>query len=705
MRRLLIVATTCVLTAVGLAGQQPATHPVSIPDLLSLKQVAAPQLSPDGRSILYTTRSWENAAGANSQRKEARSHVWRVNTDGTSVRQLTFSDRGETAPHWSPDGRTISFLSSRDAGSSAAAGPDADGPVNQIWVMAADGGEARTLTDSKESVTAYAWSPDGKSIAYVARDPLSKDADDKRKRRDDSQVFEGDFRQSHLFTISTAAERGHADATELVHDATLTVRGEPTWSADSTRIAFSAAPTTMVRDDRADIYIVSASGHSSDAAHSAAEKITTNLGPDTDPVWSPDGATIAYASSPNTGKPLGDGIPLQRVGNEHLMLYDVATKRAKDASSPAFDLSPGPIRWSADSKRILFSVGVKTYRDLFAFDVATGQYTQLTRGLVAGLGSVGKDRIALVMDSSSQPDEIYVADMATLKADGSSFKKLTDANPHARAFALGKAEVVSWKSDNLMIEGVLLKPVDYQEGKRYPLLVVAHGGPTGAYSNGYRVGYGDGGQNFAGEGWAVLYPNPRGSSGYGEKFTQANFNDWGGGDYRDIMAGVDAMIARGVADPDKLAFEGWSYGGYMTAWVVSQTGRFKAAMMGAGITDLASMYSTNDIPNLLGTFFGGIPTKETLPLYQERSAITYVDRVTTPLLMLHGGSDQRVPIGQPMEYFRALKDRGKTVELVFYPREGHGFSEYYHQLDHMQRQHDWITRYTLGANGKKTTNQ
>jgi dipeptidyl aminopeptidase/acylaminoacyl peptidase len=698
MRRLSVVVAgvAFALAVASLAAGQAAARAVSIADLLSLKQVGSPRLSPDGRTILYTVRGWENAAGRDNQRKEARSHVWRVSTDGSGVRQLTFGERGETLPQWSPDGKTIAFVSPRDPGSGAASAPgEGDGPIAQLWTMPADGGEARKLTDSKESVSAYAWSPNGTTIAYVARDPLSKEADDKRKRRDDPQVFEGDFRQSHLFTIDVdAAAAGHADATELTHDAALVVRGDPTWSADSRRIAFSAAPTTMIRDDRADIYVLDV------AARSAPDKITTNLGPDTDPVWSPNGATIAFLSSPNTGTPLGDGIPLQHVGNEHLMLYDVATKKLKDAARSDFDLSPGALYWAADSRSIAFTTGVKTYREVFSYDVATGAYAQLTHERLASIGSVGKAGVALVVESSTEPAEIYFAESMR-----SAPKKLTDTNPHTRSFALGKTEVVSWKSDGHTIEGVLLKPVSYQEGKKYPLMVVAHGGPTGAHTNGYRIAYGDGGQNFSGEGWAVLYPNPRGSTGYGEKFSQANFNDWGGGDYRDIMTGVDAMIARGIADPDKLAFQGWSYGGYMTAWVVSQTTRFKAAMMGAGIPDLVSMYNTNDIPNYLGTFFGGIPSKQTLPLYIERSAITYIDRVTTPLLILHGGSDQRVPIGQPMEYFRALKDRGKTVELVFYPREGHGFSEYYHQLDRMQRQHDWITRYTLGATGKKTTDQ
>jgi dipeptidyl aminopeptidase/acylaminoacyl peptidase len=246
------------------------------------------------------------------------------------------------------------------------------------------------------------------------------------------------------------------------------------------------------------------------------------------------------------------------------------------------------------------------------------------------------------------------------------------------------------------VEGVLLKPVGYQAGRKYPLLVEAHGGPTGATNAGFKANWGSPGQVWAGQGWAVLYPNPRGSTNYGEKFTRANIMDWGGGDYRDIMTGVDDVIKRGIADSSKMAFEGWSYGGYMTSWVVSQTSRFKAARMGAGLSDLQSMYGTTDIPGYIGTFFSGIPTQKTLDFYRARSAITFVDNVTTPLLIQHGGSDQRVPTGQSMEFYRALKDRGKTVQLVFYPREGHGLAEYYHQFDKMQREFDWMTKYTLG---------
>ena len=279
-----------------------------------------------------------------------------------------------------------------------------------------------------------------------------------------------------------------------------------------------------------------------------------------------------------------------------------------------------------------------------------------------------------------------------------TFRKLTDTNPQIAELALGETEVVTWKSsDGAEVEGVLLKPVGYRAGTKYPTLVVAHGGPSGAYLNNNRLGGLEGGQVWAGKGWAVFYPNPRGSTNYGEKFLQANINDWGGGDYNDIMTGVDALVARGIADPDKLAHIGWSYGGYMTAWVITQTTRFKAAMVGAGLTNMWSMYGTNDIPSVLIAYFGGIPNAKTLPLYMARSAMTHIDKVTTPTLILHGANDERVPVGQAQELYRGLKDRGKPTELVFYPREGHGFTEYYHQLDRMNRIYDWVTRYTLGG--------
>jgi dipeptidyl aminopeptidase/acylaminoacyl peptidase len=618
---------------------------------------------------------------------ESRTRIWKVAASGaTPARQLTFGQRGDTQPQWSPDGRYISFLSARGASA------DDDPPRPQIYLMASDGGEAWRLSDAEEGVAAYAWAPDSARIAFVSQNPRPADVETAIKKRDDERVFEGDFRQSHLWVIEIAGRT----AGRLTEGTAFTVQGAPSWSPDSRRLAFTGRATPMLRDNRSDIYVA-------DVAANTVEKITTNPGTDGQPAWSPDGARIAFVSEIAAAPAIADGTLPSTVGHGRLMLFDVSAKTIKDASRADFDVDAGAPQWTADSRRILFTSGRRAFNEIFAFDVAAGTYAQLTTRRTLQIGSRSRDGqvYAVTQDSPMAPTEIFVTD-----AGFASFKAVTSTNPQAAAFALGESEVITWKgSDGLEIEGVLLKPVGYQAGRRYPLLTVAHGGPSGAFVNNYRVGGLEGGQLWAGDGWAVFYPNPRGSTNYGEKFLRANLNDWGGGDFRDIMTGIDALVARGVADPERLAHIGWSYGGYMTAWMITQTPRFKAAMVGAGLTNMWSMYGTNDIPNVLITYFGGIPDAKTLPLYNHRSAMTHVDKVTTPTLILHGSNDERVPIGQPMELFRALKDRGRTVELVFYPREGHGISEYYHQKDRLTRIHDWVTRYTLGDNGKKTTSQ
>jgi dipeptidyl aminopeptidase/acylaminoacyl peptidase len=690
MRRRLLTAAAVLCAATASASAQ--SRPVTVDDILSMKAVGSPAVSPDGTSVLYTVRQWES----DRDRMESRTHIWKVAVTGGLARQITFGERGESQPQWSPDGRYISFLAARVTGTrngnaSAAPANDDDQPRPQIYIMPSDGGEASPLTDAKEGVSAYAWAPNSSRIAYVATVPRSGEDEAAMRRRDDERVFEGDFRFQHIWTIDLASKA----ATAVTSGTAFTVLGGVSWAPDSARLVFTGRPTTMLRDNRTDVYLA-------DVSAARADKISTNPGPDLQPQWSPAGTHIAWLVEPGNPAPIGDGTIPSYIGHGHLSIYDVATKAIRDVASRDFDVDPGTPQWSVDGRQIFFTAGKRAYSEAFVFDVSSGKYSQLTQQKTLQYGSRSRDGkvIAVVMDTPRTPAEIYVTDPTF-----ASFRKLTDTNPQATSFALGETEVVTWKStDGFEVEGVLLKPVGYKAGMRYPTLVVAHGGPAGAYTNNSRLGGLEGGQLWAGQGWVVFYPNPRGSTNYGERFLKANVLDWGGGDYRDIMSGVDALIARGIADPDRLAHIGWSYGGYMTAWVVSQTNRFKAAMVGAGLTNMASMYGTNDIPNVLVTYFGGIPSKETMALYSARSAMTHIENIRTPTLILHGANDERVPTGQAYELFRGMKDRGRPTELVFYPREGHGITEYYHQKDRLTRIMDWVTKYTLSP-GKTTTQQ
>ena len=686
MRKSLAIAVLAVSFAVPSAAQ--TKRPAAFDDVLNIKAVQGATVSPDGKHAIYTVRKWVDE----QDRKEARTHIWRVATDGnTPARQVTFGERGDSQPQFSPDGKFISFVSSRGSAEAKA----------QVYLMPIDGGEAWKLTDAKESVSSYSWAPDSASIAYVATDPRSPEEEASIKKRDDERVFEGDFRYAHAWVIDVNTKQ----STRITEGTQWTVQGAPSWSPDGKQFVFGTAVTPMLRDNRRDVYMATVGQRASGPAgqqNATIEKLSTNWGSDGQPRWSQDGATIAWVGEPNTTAPMPDGTAHGVVMQQRLMLYDVKGKTIKDTLTPQFDSDAGNPVWTNEGKRVMFVTGKRAYTEAFAYDLTTGTYTQLSQKRTINGTSISKDgrTIVLTMDAPDAATEVYVTDPSF-----ANLKRLTNTNPQLAEVAQGETEVITWKSsDGVEVEGVLLKPVGFQAGRKYPTLVVAHGGPAGAYVNGFRLGGLEGGQVWAGKGWVVFYPNPRGSSNYGQKTLAANVNDWGGGDYKDIMTGVDALVARGISDPDKLAHIGWSYGGYMTAWVITQTSRFKAAMVGAGLTNMWSMYGTNDIPSVLIAYFGGIPNKQTLPLYLDRSAMSHIDKVTTPTLILHGANDERVPTGQAYELYRGLKDRGKPTELVFYPREGHGIGEYYHQKDRMERIYSWVTKYTLG-NGGNTTAQ
>ena len=648
-----------ILPLLLLLQQQPMTSE----DVMSLRSLGGISLSPDGHSVAYAVSAWDHS-GDNPAR---RSHVWLVSSEGGTPKQLTFGERSESSPRWSPDGKTIAFVTARG-------GPD---EKPQIWLLPTDGGEARVLTHAREGVESYSWSPDGTRIAYLSADST------KRKPHDDAVVFEQPTTRVHLWVAAVPSgelrEVAHGDFTLSM----LAIEGEPQWSPDGTRIAFVASPTGLLRDLRGTAYVATVATSTFEAIAPEFRAAPVGL---TQPVWSPDGRTLAFATFPQ-GKLQGDSIPEPVLNSGDIVLYDVASKQSRTIHDPTQPVTLSQLRWTSDGKSLVFVATDHVYQNVFAFDIASGHYRRVTSDRVIGSISVSRDesRVAFGMTTPTAPSDIYVSDLTF-----ASPKRVTTLNPQVGSIALGETEVVTYKNDGLALEGILIKPVGYVPGRRYPLLVEAHGGPTGTTVNDFKTN-----QVWAGRGWAVFMPNPRGSEGFGESFMRANINDLGGGDYRDIMAGVDELVRRGIADSSRMAFEGWSYGGYMTAWVVGHTGRFKAARMGAGISDLLSMYGTSEIAGYIGLFEGGRPSAATMAKYREQSPLSYADRVTTPLLILHGASDPRVPPGQAMEMYRALRDQGKPVELVLYPREQHALGEYAHQLDRMQRDSTWITRYTL----------
>lgn len=618
-------------------------------DLLKINAVSAPRISPDGSRVAYTVA--ETKMEKDKEWKTV-TQVWVVPTSGGKAMQYTRGEKSATAPEWSPDGTMIGFLSDREK----------DGE-RQVWMMMADGGEAWAVTSHKGGVTGFRFSPDGKRLILTAVDQPSKDEEDRKKVKDDTMVIDRDIKMTHLwlFDLDKKEDKRLTEGDYTVSD--------PQWSPNGTSIKYTTRPTPKADDaDLDNIWILT-------IASGEKKKITGDQGSSQNARWSPDGKWIAY-----------NGSERGTVSIDFLYVMPADGGPPRQLTTK-FDLSTGTPVWSRDGKKIYFSANRLEEIELFTADVATGKVEQVSRfGGSIGITEFSRDGKTFVgtMSSAKQPTELYL-----LSSNFALPKILTGHNAWLKDYALADSSVVAWKSkDGTEIEGVLTKPVGYQSGK-VPFLLNPHGGPTGASL----INWNGTVQVLAANGFAVLQPNFRGSTGKDLAFAQANKNTWGKGDYEDCMTGVDAMIANGIADPDRLGAFGWSYGGYMTFWILTQTDRFKAVSPGAGLTNIYSMYSQNDIQRYLRWFYSDKSPWDAQELYWDRSPMKYVNNVKTPTMIMHGQVDTRVPIAQAQEFYQALKERKVPVEFVVYPRENHGFTEPRHQMDRVRRYVKFFANY------------
>lgn len=621
---------------------------------MKFRDVGSVTVSPDGKLAAWTERE----AVMTEDKSEYRTHVFLGKTDGSWRIQLTRGDKSCNHPAFSPDGQYVLFASERSG-------------KNNVYRIGVRGGEAEQLTDWKGTLANFAMSPDGKFLVFSGRDE-DKEAEKRAKSKLDFKIVNDAPKNATLWIVALTGEFP-AKAEKLVdkdYHAT-----DFDWSPDSKTIAFVHRPRPEADFARkADIAEVEI--ETKTVRELAAEDVS-----ETSPRYSPDGRYLAFVRSL-----AARGIDGARLA---LLARDTGVIRLLPATH---DEQPSLTGWTPDSRALLFTEQRGTRRLLYRMPV-DGPPEALPPGVAGTLGAGAElnasgTHVGFTLESPVEPREAYVWAMAGPAV------RVSAANSHLARPPLGRTEVIRWKSkDGRTVEGLLTYPVDFAPGRKVPLLLNIHGGPSGVFGETF---IGSAGlypvAALAQKGIAVLRPNPRGSSGYGANVRQMVVQDWGGRDFEDLMSGVDHVIAMGVADPDKLAVMGWSYGGYMTAWTVTQTGRFRAAAIGAGITNHVSMYGTQDIPSVYEDYFGG-PPWQFRDVYRKSSPIEFIDRVTTPTLLLHGERDDRVPVTQAHEFHRALERRGVETKMIVYPRMPHGPTEPKF-LQHIAEQHlDWALRF------------
>jgi dipeptidyl aminopeptidase/acylaminoacyl peptidase len=649
MRLVLLLVGAVLLTAAPSAWT---------PELsLEFQTIGAVVPSADGKLVAWV----QTKPVVETERSEQVSQIWLAGADGSRRIQLTRGEHSSTTPQFSPDARYIYFLSSR-------------GGKNAIYRIRTAGGEAEPLSALKGAVSAFDLSPDGKHVAFTGYEPPADEEKAKKEKRD-FRVIDANPENHALYLIPAEPDadgkRNQKKLADKYHVAELR------WSPDSRSIAFSHWPAPLAdnwtRSDIAEVNI----------GTGAIQELAATGAAESQPFYSPDGRYLAYLRSEN---------PPRWPGNERIVLLTRNGGSARELPVTR-DEQPALLGWSKDSTHLYFLEAKGTRNALYSMPV-DGPPTVVYEPMRGAMGFGGQlnssgTHMGLAQETPEEPAEAFV-----LALGSGGPVRVSRANTDVPKPPMGRTEAVRWKSkDGTQVEGLLTLPVNYERGKRYPLVLNIHGGPAGVFSetftgrlSPYPLAA------FSARGWAILRPNPRGSDGYGREFRFANVNDWGGKDYEDDQAGVDQMIESGIADPDRLAVMGWSYGGFMTSWTITQTKRFKAAAIGAGVTNLWSFTGTADIPGFLPDYFGGEPW-DRIEAFQKHSPITYVRNVSTPTLIVHGEADDRVPLSQGYEFYHALQRQGVTTKMVVYPRQAHGPREPKFLLDLMHRHLDWMETY------------
>ena len=638
-----IVLIFLVVNIVLFAGVSVENAPVNDPkkevadwlETVKSRYLTDLQLSPDNRKVAFTV--------INPAEPKMPKNIWVLDIGKEKVRRFTTS-KSDSYPRWSPDGKILAFLSGREK-------------KRQIYLISMEGGEAEPLTQSKTGVQSFQWSPDGTHIAFLSTEPQTPEEEKQKKEKDDAIVVDTDDRNALLRIIDVKRKKVH----------TLTKNqwriSEYQWMPGGDRLILFAAdnPVKELWSNR--IFEIS-------MKDGEMNLIAAPAGPFSTMEISPDGKIIAYLGARIDG-------PIEY----DIFFQPVPGGPARNITGTCIDRSIMSFKWLNNSS--ILALARTGFSSTF-FTIGKNNKVKKIKSIKANpSGSfAGNTRVLVFVGQTSvDPPELWISKRLTAAKQVTCFHKKWDTTTFIQP------EILRYKSfDDTEIETALYKPKNYKNGGEFPLVVLVHGGPAGRFSHRFSKW----GQLLVSRGFVVLCPNIRGSTGYGYDFMVKNRHDWGGGDFKDVMAGVDFLIKKGIAHPERLGIGGWSYGGYMSAWAVTQTHRFKAAVSGAPMTDLAFEYGAeiNSI-NAYDTWYLGTPY-ENLDDFIKMSPMTYVKNVRTPTLILCGEDDQIDPIGQCKQFYRGLKRCGVDTRLVIYPREGHGIRENKHEADMLYRMIKWF---------------